>query len=130
MASSRTSVPEFPKPEASVRSETLKRNTVLGESRVWTGSFVCTTRLGGFSGQHPYSLTELPRSNTSQEQRILVDLESDGEDSPNNIESKTIRLICTPVPRAEVSRSLPHHFHDTGLASENQQEYHAIVPFR
>ncbi|EEH40970.2 hypothetical protein PAAG_02946 [Paracoccidioides lutzii Pb01] len=64
---------------------------------------MCATRLGGFSGQHPYSLTELPRSKSSQDK--ATDPRGLGERwrgfSPNDIESKTIRLIRAPVPRAK-----------------------------
>ncbi|EDN11292.1 predicted protein [Histoplasma mississippiense (nom. inval.)] len=44
--------------------------------------------LAGFSDRHPCSLAKLPRSVGCQEQPILVDLESDGENPPNDDESR------------------------------------------
>ncbi|EDN09666.1 predicted protein [Histoplasma mississippiense (nom. inval.)] len=43
-----------------------------------------------FPDKLPYSSAKLPGPEGSQEQPILVDLESDGEDSPNDIKSKII----------------------------------------
>ncbi|EDN10996.1 predicted protein [Histoplasma mississippiense (nom. inval.)] len=49
--------------------------------------------LAGVSDPHPYSVAKLPRSVGCQEQPILVDLESDGENPPNDDESwRTIGL--------------------------------------
>ncbi|KGQ01888.1 hypothetical protein PAAG_11278 [Paracoccidioides lutzii Pb01] len=44
--------------------------------------------LAVFSDQRLYSLVKLPRSESRQEQPIAVDLESDGENSPNDGESR------------------------------------------
>ncbi|KAG5295326.1 hypothetical protein I7I48_12175 [Histoplasma ohiense] len=49
--------------------------------------------LAGVSDRHPYRLAKLPRSVGCQEQPILVDLESDGENPPNDDEfRRTIGL--------------------------------------
>ncbi|KKZ66230.1 hypothetical protein EMCG_08047 [[Emmonsia] crescens] len=60
--------------------------------------------LAGFTIQHPHSFTKLPRSEGRQEQPIVVDLESDGENPPNNDESR--RTIGLDVRTGATGRGI------------------------